>query len=39
MNPEFVHPFHCTSSTAINRFTELLGARRKQIMPGDTIEF
>jgi 7,8-dihydropterin-6-yl-methyl-4-(beta-D-ribofuranosyl)aminobenzene 5'-phosphate synthase len=39
MNPEFVHPCHCTGSTAINRFTESLGARCKQIMTGDTIEF
>jgi 7,8-dihydropterin-6-yl-methyl-4-(beta-D-ribofuranosyl)aminobenzene 5'-phosphate synthase len=39
MNPKFVHPCHCTGPTAINRFTESLGARSKQIMTGDTIEF
>ena len=39
MNPEFVHPCHCTGSTATNRFTESLGPRCKQIMAGDTIEF
>ena len=38
MDPEFVHPCHCTGSTAINRFTESLGARCKQVMTGDTIE-
>jgi metal-dependent hydrolase (beta-lactamase superfamily II) len=39
MNPKFVHPCHCTGSTAINRFTESLGARSNQIMTGNTIEF